>query len=246
MKKRIVTPEMLDSLAGDDAGAIRSRRDLQRVHRAMGTRGILKRALKCMTATRREVAPLRVLELGAGDGSLMLDVARVLAPNGFRANLSLLDRQALVERNTIAGYAGVNWVAQAHVVDVHAWAKAPVDSLLRGTAPARWDIIVANLFLHHFEGPELANLLRAVAQRTDRFFACEPRRAWFPLIASHMVGALGANAVTREDAVLSVQAGFMGTELSAIWPDGETAWHIDERGSGLFSHCFQAQRVGVV
>ncbi len=245
MKTRIVMHETLDGLAENHPDAMRSRRDLQRIHRAMGTRGILQRALKRMTASRRAIGPLRVLELGAGDGSLMLEVARVLAPSGFRADLSLLDRQAVVARDTITSYAGVNWLAAAHVVDVHAWAKAPVDPLVKGQKAGRWDLIITNLFLHHFEGQELATLLGAVAQRTDGFIACEPRRAWLPLLASYMVGAIGANAVTREDAVLSVQAGFMGNEISYLWPDEGAEWRIDECSSGLFSHCFQAQRVGV-
>ena len=72
---------MLDGLRRRPARAMRSRRDLRRVHRAMGTRSIVAaRAGKACAAGHRDAAPLRVLELGAGDGSLMLGVARALAP----------------------------------------------------------------------------------------------------------------------------------------------------------------------
>ena len=66
---RIVAPEVLDGLASDDPAALRSRRDLRRVHRAMGTRSVVVRALKDMTSSWQKMPPRRVLELGAGDGS---------------------------------------------------------------------------------------------------------------------------------------------------------------------------------
>lgn len=76
MIPRTVAAEVLDGLAADDPAAMRSRRDLRRVHRAMGTRSIAVRALKAMTVSWRKTPPRRVLELGAGDGTLMLGVAR--------------------------------------------------------------------------------------------------------------------------------------------------------------------------
>ena len=45
-------------------------------------------------------------------------------------------------------------------------------------------------------------------------------------MGSHLTGVIGANAVTREDAVLSVHAGFNGIELSALWPAFGERWRI--------------------
>jgi hypothetical protein len=241
MRARTVAAETLDNLAADDPAALRSRRDLRRVHRAMGTEAMLVDALRDMQAT--EHAPLRVLELGAGDGSLMLGVARALAPEWPRVHLTLLDRHDLVERATIEGYAALGWTAVPAVADVFAWAVAPTDWRLLGDPASHWDVIVANLFMHHFEALQIVTLLGAIAARTDHFFACEPRRHWLALAGSHLVGALGANAVTREDAVLSVHAGFRAEELSALWPVRRAQWHLHEYSAGLFSHCFRAEQV---
>jgi len=243
MMPRIVAVETLDGLAADDPAAMRSRRDLRRLHRAMGTRSIVSRALKDMTASRRTAAPLRVLELGAGDGRLMLGVARALAPAWPQVELTLLDRQTLIERATIARYGELGWSAVVKVVDVFDWAADATDARLRGRATAHWDLIVANLFLHHFEGAQLTALLTAIAANADQFFVCEPRRAWLALAGSHLVGAIGANAVTREDAVLSVRAGFCRNELTALWPTQGVEWQLQEYSAGLFSHCFRARRL---
>jgi hypothetical protein len=101
----------------------------------------------------------------------------------------------------------------------------------------RADIITANLFLHHFDDAALARLLALAAGRAKAFVGCEPRRSRFAWLAAHMVGALGANAVTRHDAVVSVEAGFTGRELSALWPPG---WRVREQRAWPFSHVFSA------
>ncbi len=238
---RHVAAEALDHLAPDDPAAMRSRRDLARVHGAMGTRSIVARAWRELVVAQRGGLPLRILEIGAGDGSLLLGVARALAPHWPPVQLTLLDRQDIVSRATLAGYAALGWTARVHVADVLAWAASP-DGDASTSAPPRWDLITTTLFLHHFEGRSLDRLLAAVAARTDRFFACEPKRSWLPLAGSHLVGAIGANAVTREDAVLSVHAGFRDQEITALWPQAGGAWRTREFGAGLFSHCFSAQR----
>lgn len=233
MIPRTVTAEILDGLAEDNPAARHSRRDLRRVHAVMGTRGIVRRALLGCRASFGGTRTLRILELGAGDGRLMLGVARDLQSEWPAVELTLLDRLNLVDTTTIANYARVGWAAESAVMDVLQWAAG---------ASIRWDLIVANLFLHHFEGAQLAALLRAIATRTDRFFACEPRRGWVALSGSHLIGALGATSVTRMDAVSSVHAGFRDRELTTLWPADLSGSLVQEYSAGLFSHCFYTER----
>jgi hypothetical protein len=183
---------------------------------------------------------IRVLELGAGDGTLMLSVARAMAPRWPPVELTLLDRQALVAGETIADFAGLGWTTDVDIVDALDWAGSSSGNRPRGKQMARWDLIIANLFLHHFEGAQLGALLGAVAAGSDRFVACEPRRDWVALAGSHLVGAIGAGEVTRTDAVLSVHAGFRGNELSAEWAAHGVDWRVQEYRAGPFSHCFCA------
>ena len=250
MAQRVVAAETLDGLDESDPAAQRSRADLRRIHVAMGTRAIIRRALNGMiddgnptsTSTSTSGRPLRILELGAGDGRLMLGVARSLQRRWPRVELVLLDRQSLIEPATVAAYAALGWSATPRIVDVLAWADPANDPVEKEQAEARWDLIVTTLFLHHFEGVAFKRLLAAIERRAVRFFACEPRRAPLALIGSHLVGALGANAVTREDAVLSVRAGFRDDELSRLWPGPPGDWRLREYTAGLFSHCLRAER----
>ena len=239
--QRVVAAETLDRLAPDDPAARRSRRDLVRVHRAMGTRSIVSRGWQALVSPERAGAPLRILELGAGDGSLLLGVARSLTPRWPQVELCLMDRQDIVTPATLASFAEVGWSARVQQADVLSWAARP-DDATQGTTSPRWDLITTTLFLHHFDRGELDLLLAAAASRSDRFFACEPSRSWRALAGSHLVGALGANGVTREDAVLSVHAGFRGVEISTRWPQAGSRWQMRELAAGLFSHCFSAWR----
>ncbi|MCE9661615.1 MAG: methyltransferase domain-containing protein [Burkholderiales bacterium] len=253
MLQRVLEPETLDHLAPDDPVAQRSRRDLRRVNAFMGARGILERALsKALGATAETVGGtgrrLRIIELGCGDGKLMLDVARHRGARWPEVELDLLDRQPIVEPATIAAYAAAGWQARPRIADVLDWAAE--------SDPAEhWDIVVANLFLHHFDADGLRRLLAGCARRADALAACEPRRSRFALGAAHLIFFLGANAVTRRDGVLSVRAGFFGRELSDAWqagpPPGDaapaeapSAWRLDEYDDGLFTHCFCATLVG--
>jgi 2-polyprenyl-3-methyl-5-hydroxy-6-metoxy-1,4-benzoquinol methylase len=238
---RKVSAETLDHLNENDPRAMHSRRDLQRVHRVMGTRSIVCNALKQLVP-HLPPSRLRVLELGAGDGTLMLSVARALEPTWPAVDLTLLDRQTLVEQKTVEAYEKANWKVDIEVADVTDWIGNSLRAQ-REEESERWDLIVVNLFLHHFEEAMLANLLDAIAGTSNRFFACEPRRSYFALTGSHLIGALGANAVTREDAVLSVHAGFRDAEISKLWQQTGRRWKVTEYSAGLFSHCFSAHRL---
>jgi hypothetical protein len=242
MMPRVVAPEVLDNLPADDPAARRSRRDLLRIHGVMGTRSIVARGWRSLLRPARAGAPLRILELGAGDGRFSLGVARALAGAWPPVELHLMDRQDIITPATLAGFGALGWTTRLRVDDVLAWAARPGDP--PGALPSpRWDLVTTTLFLHHFDSPALAQLLAAVAKQSDRFFACEPGRTCLSLAGSRLVGAIGANAVTREDAVLSVRAGFRHREISAHWPAGGGRWQTREGATGLFSHCFSAWRV---
>jgi hypothetical protein len=196
----------------------------------MATLSIVRRALDRGTA---EFRPRALLELGAGDGSLILRLAQRRAARWPDVSVTLLDRLNLVAPQTLDGLRQVGWTPRVVAMDVFDWLAKPDDT--------RWDIVFANLFMHHFSSVELAHLLGEVAAHARVFLCCEPRRAALPLAGSHLVALLGAGPVTRRDAVSSVRAGFRAQELSNLWPDCRD-WVLDEYAAGLFSHCFLAIR----
>jgi hypothetical protein len=225
---RTLEPEWLDELPAGDPRAVRSRRDLRRINALM-----MNSALVACELRRAFPAhpPQAIAEIGAGDGTFMLRVAKKLLPEWRMMDAVLVDQQNLVSPATGAELGALGWRTQVVAADVFAWLAQP-------DGP-HFDVIVANLFLHHFDAARLSALLSLVARRARVLIACEPRRAGGALVGSHLLGVIGCNDVTRHDAVASVRAGFKNRELSGLWP-AAGAWDLQERAHGLFSHCFVA------
>ncbi len=228
---RTIELEWLDELPPGDPRAMRSRRDLTRINALMTNSTLVARELRRVFPGK---PPRTIAEIGAGDGNFMLRVAGKLLPPWRAVDVVLLDQQNLVTPATRGKFVALGWQAQAVAADVFAWLAQPAEPI--------FDVIVANLFLHHFDAARLAELLALAAQRTRVLIACEPRRSGRALLGSHLLGVVGCNDVSRHDAVVSVRAGFTNQELSGLWPAG-AAWTLREQARGLFSHCFVATRV---
>lgn len=231
---RSVKPELLDDLPPGDPQAISSRADLRRLNRIMGHAGILMKELRVYLDADSfpRSQPMRICELGAGDGTLLFELARRGAAMGIEAEVTTIDQLNVVSEETRRALDALHWPVNPVTSDIFCWLEGLDFSV---------DVVLANLFLHHFPNAGLRKLLQMVAGKTRLFVACEPRRSRLALTGSRLVGVIGCNAVTRHDAVASVRAGFAGKELSALWP-ATACWQLRERSAGLFSHCFVAKR----
>jgi hypothetical protein len=229
--KRLVEPEWLDELPPNDPGAMRSRHDLYRLNSLMGNLSILASLLQPPAEGR---LGRRIVELGAGDGTFMLRLARRLSPRWKQAHVVLVDGKDAIAHETRAGFAALGWTVEIITADVFDWLRQPM------SRPA--DAMIANLFLHHFSGLQLSELMKLAAEQTSMFAACEPWRSPVALAFSRMLGVIGCNAVTRHDAVVSVRAGFAGRELSNLWPS-RSQWRLQEGGARMFTHAFVAERI---
>jgi hypothetical protein len=226
---RTVQPELLDRLPAGDPAAVHARRDLRKVNRLMGHARLLTREL------RRAPALRHVVELGAGDGSLLLRVARRLPRPSGRMRATLVDLRPTIDADTRAAFDALGWDVEPAEADVVAWLSRPQAQMA--------DVTLANLFLHHFRNPDLAALFALLSRQTRRFVACEPLRSRTALAGAALLGLVGCNSVTRHDADISVRAGFKDAELSAIWP-AEPGWRLRESRAGPFTHFFAAGRDG--
>jgi hypothetical protein len=232
---RRVEPEWLDELPARDPGAVGSRKDLEALNRLMGHAALMARLLQAAGAT----SWMRTLvDLGAGDGRFMLTLARHLtSPRARPVKAVLVDRREAVSGAVLEEITRFGWEVET--------VQADVFDFLTQSKPQDGTVMIANLFLHHFEPTSLRRLLLEAALKSDAFAACEPRRSHFALAASKMVGLIGCNRVTRHDAPASVRAGFTGHEISEAWTDVAGAgWENEEGRLGLFSHAFAAWKTG--
>jgi hypothetical protein len=222
LASRRLVPEWLDLLPSDDPRAMRSRRDLVLVNALMGHAGVIARHV-------RGTGARRIADLGGGSGEMLARVARKarLAPP---VEAVLVDMQPCVTHEVSARLSAAKWTLSVATADVFVWLESQADGA--------FDLLMANLFLHHLEPAPLARLLQLASRKARCFIACEPRRSALALAGARMLPLLGCNDVTRHDAVVSVEAGFRDGELSHGWP---ADWRVEERALGLFSHLLVAR-----
>ena len=207
---RVLEAELLDTLPAADARAQHSRRDLRKLNWIMGHERLMLRMVQ-----GAEVDTL--IDLGTGDGQFAMRIAR---------RLKRPCRLVLVDQQRVPGAPDDMIVSDAL-------------SFLCNLEPSPGSALMANLFLHHFSEDALRDLFAEAARKVGAFFACEPRRSRASLAAIRLLPLIGCNAVTRHDAAASIRAGFLGQELTALWP-GSSAWNLREFEGGFASHCFSA------
>jgi hypothetical protein len=199
--KRLVQPEILDSLSPDHPAAVATRRDIRLFNRLMGNFKWMARMLRSLP----EKGPL--LELGAGDGSLAFHLLRVGAVTRESAytGLDLMDKPR-------------DWPAswQWHRRDLR---EAP---LHEGHA-----ILIGNLILHQFEDPDLRALGEAIKDSNLQILLfSEPCRSWMYTLLSPFTRFLGAHPVSLHDAHVSIRAGFRRDELAHALGLSAKEWEI--------------------
>jgi hypothetical protein len=196
---RIVIPELLDHLPTTDPEAQRSRRDLRRINFLMGNERWICRAIRPFSS----LAGRGIVEVGAGDGMLCQQLARLFP-------LAPLTAYDLAPRP-------VNLDSRV------GWKQGDIFQM---DPPQQGGVLIANLFLHHFEGPALVALSRWM-QGFDVFVFNEPDRARLP----HVLGGLMhpcINRVTRHDMHVSIRAGFVAGEIATLLELDSRQWQQRE------------------
>jgi SAM-dependent methyltransferase len=222
-------PDLLDQMAPEDPKAVASRSDIKRINSVMFQGAIMRSAIsRCGLG-----APKRVLDLGGGDGTFTLNVARRMSPQWQGVELVIVDRVDVVESLTKREFEKIGWDLNIVVSDVF--------SFLERAEKQQFDLILSNLFIHHFPADRLAKLLAMISSLTTGFVACEPRRSPLTVMGSAMLWAIGCTPVTVRDSVTGARAGFAKKELSDRWPN-VSSWELSEYDTGLFSHCFVARK----
>lgn len=194
---RTIQPELLDSLPPHHPDALHNRRDLRLTNAFMGNHRWLASAL-----AEHARASEPILELGAGTGEL----SRRLHALGLRVDgLDL-------------------WPQPDDWTRPHQWHQADIRTFERYH---NYPVVIGNLIFHQFGDNELETIGRAIRSSARLIIACEPARRRVSQVVYRVVGPLfGVNHVSLHDAHVSIDAGFVGTELPETLGLSSATWDI--------------------
>jgi len=190
LRRRAGEPERLDEGVPEHE-AVASLADLRFVNRWLGGRRSLQHATLPHLAGPRP----RLLDVGCGSGDLPHLLRRAAGPQLLAVGA---DIKLLHVRHVPPGVAPV-------VADVR---QLPF-------APGCFDVVTASLFLHHFDGTEVATVLSELWRLARRALVVNDlRRAWVPYAFGRAVFPwLFRSQVSVEDGLLSIRRGFTPEEL---------------------------------
>jgi hypothetical protein len=199
--RRVTCSELLDEDRGTAREIQDSLDDLWRINRWLGGVSSSLELLKGFLA-QAGVHPMRILDVGAGDSRLAGRLQLELCKRGVQAEFTVLDRCLTHLRN---GHQSVA-VRQSVVADV----------LALPFAEGSFNVVMCNLFFHHFSGRRAEELLlRLAAIASEAVLINDLERHWLPYLFIRYSRWFTRSPITRHDAPASVRQAYTRGELVA-------------------------------
>ncbi len=202
LMRRTTSGELLDDDIGHPADIKACLLDLWHLNRQFGgVSGSLR--LLDRVFTRTGARQVDILDAGAGDGRLAGQLRQELARRGLEARFCALDRRA------------------SHL---NFWRPSP-DPIQRVAASAMkmpfpddaFNIVMCNLFVHHFSGAALRGLLQEMIRVTrTSVLVNDIERGWLPYFFIRYAPCIAHSPLTRPDGAASVRQAYTRPELAAL------------------------------
>ena len=196
---RTLTAELLDDDLGSRDEIAKSFDDLWRINRWLG--GVRSNVILLERVFERAGRDhLRILDVGAGDARLAKSLKRRLKRRELNAEFVALDRRPSHLRNGDTRDEGLPAVA-ADAFDFPFPAGA-------------FDVVMCNLFFHHFSGERALELLRRMAAIAGRaVIVNDLERNLLPYIFIQIAYPFARSRITRHDGPASVRQAYTREEL---------------------------------
>ena len=200
--RRITCSELLDEDRGTRREIRDSLDDLWRINRWLGGISTSLRLLEDFFA-RAGAHPVRVLDVGAGDSRLAGQLQRELRKRGFEAEFTVLERRL------------------SHLGNGHMSAAAPqpvvADALALPFADGSFNVVMCNLFFHHFSDEPARQLLCGIAAiSSEAVIINDPERHRLPYLFMRYAPWFAHSPITRHDGPASVRQAYTRSELAAM------------------------------
>ena len=202
MMERILTAELLDDDLGTPKEVQQSLDDLWRINRWLG--GVHSNLHLLESVFERTGADcLRVLDVGAGDARLAKSLRQALSRQQQNAEFVALDRRQSHLRNRRS--------------DAEALPRVAADVFELPFAVNSFDVVLCNLFFHHFSGERAQLLLQRLASVASRAVIINDlERGVLAYLFIRAAYPFAQSRITRHDGPASVRQAYTSAELASL------------------------------
>jgi hypothetical protein len=211
--RRVTCSELLDEDRGTPREIQDSLDDLWRINRWLGGVSSSLQLLEGFLA-RAGVHPVRILDVGAGDSRLAGRLQVELRRRGVQAEFTVLDRRLTHLRN---GHQLPRYRQDGGATSAAVPQAVVGDALALPFADGTFNVVMCNLFFHHFSGQLAQQLLsRLAAIASEAVVINDLERHWLPYLFIRYTPWFTHSPITRHDAPASVRQAYTRDELSAV------------------------------
>lgn len=205
-KYRSTEPEIMDDLSMEGE-MLRSTLDqITVINKWLGGNEATIRGLHTLLKTAPKDLPVSIIDLGCGSGDMLRSVADFGKKNNFIFKLTGIEANEYTvnyARKLSANYPEISYLK--------------MDVLGFDFPGLKFDIALANLFLHHFKNEEIVSLLKPLAKSAALGIVINDlQRSRLAYYLFKLLSVFISNPMTRNDGALSVLRGFKKKELIAL------------------------------
>jgi 2-polyprenyl-3-methyl-5-hydroxy-6-metoxy-1,4-benzoquinol methylase len=194
LRARSTAEEWMDDAAATEAAFGAALADLARINRMSLAYPPVLRWLDQLVA-RTGATRLSVLDVGAGGGDMLREIAAWGAQRGVALELAGLDRSPWAGRHAAAAGTPGRWIT------ADLFALDPAE---------RFDVVLCSLFTHHLRDPDLVRFLRWIEARAVRgWLISDLHRHWLPFgFVWGLVRLLRMDPMVVHDSTISIARAF--------------------------------------
>ncbi len=196
-KTRSAEKEILDDFDLQGHDLARNLKELQRVNTRLGGYTPILEGLRKITGSHRVTKPLQIVDMGCGGGDVLRKLYHWCEANLIPVQLSGLDANPAVidlARNFSEGYP-IQW----EVADVFS----------ESFGKRKTDVLLFNLFFHHFSEDEIIHILRKCRLSSRHVLISDLQRSRLAYQLFRLVSrAFNFSYISRNDGKLSIKKSF--------------------------------------
>ncbi len=205
-KERSDSIEIMDDLSMDGKLLLKTLDQLATINKWLGGNAITLNGIKILLKKHPVDTPLTIVDLGCGGGDMLRKVADFGRKNGYAFKLTGIDaNQHTIEyaRKLSKNYPEIGYLHQ--------------DVFSKEFKKLSYDIVLATLFIHHFKGVQLVNLINMLKENASiGVVVNDLHRHPMAYYLFKLLSITISNRMVKQDGLTSILRGFKKEELEKI------------------------------